>query len=409
MKIMTSSKDLLILYEAEAQQWSAYLRSVFTGHIPQDAIRCYDIAMTLGRYRCKLLVLSRGMVEGEEEGEEGCGGRVLCRTKRFFLSRVLSPAASVVVLLCGVESPAPLLAMVALRGGDRCRVVSSEQEACDYLAAVMRVVRRGGRGGGGGGTPGSGEEPPLAAPDHAPLRRQTSDTKSVVSTSAVNTHSVPNRSSGSQSNTQGNTGSPRAPDIPCGILVVPSRVPCGASGELFVLVRDKVASGDIEVEFRGGGQSVRVRPERWAEHVLLVRPPDLPSGEADVTLYCGGRAVDTAPVQYCSPLDELSRLLTRVADPVQFMCQSLQLSSLEKLDQKLASMVLQGLPSGGLQQDLLPDNNAPETGLLQCPGAQRALRTADRHGMTPAALAHGHGHAQLHGLLKQALVSRHHD
>lgn len=66
----------------------------------------------------------------------------LCPTKRFFLGRLLSPAAHVVVLLCGVESLNPLLELVPLNG-DECTQISSEQDASEYLSTVMDTVRKG--------------------------------------------------------------------------------------------------------------------------------------------------------------------------------------------------------------------------------------------------------------------------
>lgn len=43
--------------------------------------------------------------------------------------------------------------------------------------------------------------------------------------------------------------------------------------------------------------------------------------------------------------------------------------------------------------------------LLQCPGAERALHTANRHGQTPTEIAKTHGHTELHVLLKETLVT----
>lgn len=43
--------------------------------------------------------------------------------------------------------------------------------------------------------------------------------------------------------------------------------------------------------------------------------------------------------------------------------------------------------------------------LLQCPGAERALHTANRHGQTPTEIAKSHGHTELHDLLKATLVT----
>ncbi|XP_030205977.1 B-cell scaffold protein with ankyrin repeats [Gadus morhua] len=471
------TQDLLILYEPEAAQWASYLHSVFTDQLPHDAIRLFDIAtvtagqlhdpLALARYRCKLLVLTPALVEQVQQ--DGGGGGRPCRVRRFFLCRVLTPAASVVVLLCGLEGLAPLLGLVPLQA-DRCLVVSTEQGPEEYLDAVVRVVwgeagRRGSRGPAPDGQAGEG----------------TNDAPSVVTT--------PPRPE------TGVTGSARDPGPPHGLRVVPLRVPCGVlycmslwikeckcsvkvnvnvrspgarellpppapvrcpggteclsaqgSGEMFVLLRDKAAAaaaaaggGDVELEFtHRHGHSVRVRPERWNQHVLLVQPPpDFPSGRVAVTLYCGACAVDTAHVTYYTPLDDIGQLLTQAADPVDFMCQALRVSSLEELDQKLSSLVTEGLPSGGLQQlGLLCDDTplegrgsswcycGPQPGalptllhlaaqyglralcglLLQVPGAPQALATANRHGQTPGALARSHGHAELSRLLRGALI-----
>lgn len=62
--------------------------------------------------------------------------------RRFFLGRVLTPAAHVVVLLCGVDSLAPLLELVPLDGNE-CLQISSEQDAQEYLSTVMDIVGRG--------------------------------------------------------------------------------------------------------------------------------------------------------------------------------------------------------------------------------------------------------------------------
>lgn len=55
---------------------------------------------------------------------------------------MLSPAAHVVVLLCGVESLNPLIELVPLNG-DECTQISSEQDASEYLSTVMDTVRKG--------------------------------------------------------------------------------------------------------------------------------------------------------------------------------------------------------------------------------------------------------------------------
>ncbi|XP_071383300.1 B-cell scaffold protein with ankyrin repeats-like, partial [Centroberyx affinis] len=379
---LSSAEDLLIIYESEAEQWAKYLRSNFTGHIPEGGIFCYDIAtvssrrddfLRLAKYKCKLLILSKGMLEG------------LCQLWRFFLARVLSPAGRVVVLLCGVDSLAPLLEVVPLNG-DQCLLISSEQDVHEYLSTVTDIVRKG------------------------------------ASATAVNANPLPGRSSGSEQKPE----QMQSPGVRSGFVVVPPRVPCGSSKEVFILLKDQVAGSDAEVEFSGGSQRVRLKPLHWNEQILCVNAPDFPAGNVSVTLYSGGEALSKAQLQYYSTMEEITHLLTRVADPVDFMCQALQVSSVEKLDQKLSSMLLEGMPTGGfpgLRCEKAPERAelhladvpsllhfAAQNGfksvsslLLQCPGAERVLCTANRHGQTPIQIAKSHGHTELHILLKETL------
>ncbi|XP_008296232.1 B-cell scaffold protein with ankyrin repeats [Stegastes partitus] len=376
-----TAEDLLIIYETEAQQWATYLCSLFTGSVSEAGICCYDIAtassrrddfLRLSRYTCKLLILSKGMLES------------LCQMRRFFLARVLSPAAHVVVLLCGVDTLSPLLELVPLNG-DECLQISSEQDAPEYLSAVTDIVRKA---------------------------------------SAANAGPLTHKPSGSEQKAEQTqpTGTDSARSS---VMVIPPRVPCGSSAEVFILLRNEAASSDAEVEFSGENQMLRLKPVQWNERILCVRAPDFPAGNVNVTVFSGGVALSETQLQYYSSLEEITCLLSRVADPVGFMCEALQVSSLDKLDQKLASMLLEGMPTGGFQG--LQSDNTPERELrhadvpsllhfaaqygfrsvsgllLQCPGADRALRTANRHGQTPTEIAKSHGHTELNVLLKETL------
>ncbi|XP_041821428.1 B-cell scaffold protein with ankyrin repeats-like isoform X2 [Chelmon rostratus] len=379
-----TAEELLIIYETEAEQWATYLHSVFNGHISEAGICCYDIAtassrrddfLRLASFTCKLLILSKGMLEG------------LCQMRRFFLARVLSPAAHVVVLLCGVESLTPLLELVPLNG-DECLQISSEQDADEYLSTVTDIVKKG-----------------LSAP-------------------AANVNPAARKLSGAEHRAE-QTQSTGAPSVRPNIEVVPSRVLCGSSTELFILLKNEAADSDAEVEFAGENQELRVRPVRWNERILCINAPDFPAGNVSVTVYNNGVPLSKAQLQYYSNMEEITCLLARAADPVEFMCQALQESSVEKLDQKLSSMLLEGMPTGGFQG--LQSENTPERELhhadvpsllhfaaqygfksvssllLQCPGAERALHTANRHGQTPTEIAKSHGHTELHVLLKETL------
>ncbi|XP_070710883.1 B-cell scaffold protein with ankyrin repeats-like [Pempheris klunzingeri] len=379
-----TAEELLIIYETEAEQWATYLQSVFTGPISEAGICCYDIAtvssrrgdfLRLAQYTCKLLILSKGMLEG------------LCQMRRFFLARVLSPAAHVVVLLCGVESLTPLLDLVPLNGNE-CLQISSEQDAHEYLSTVTDIVRKGA---------------PASAADVNPLTHKPSG-------------------SGQKMEQIQSTG---AQSVRSSFAVVPSRVPCGSSIEVFILLKNEAAGSDAEVEFTGENQMLRVKPVCWNERILCVNAPDFPAGNVSVTVYSNGVPLSKAQLQYYSNTEEIACLLARAADPVDFMCQAFQESSVEKLDQKLSSMLLEGMPTGGFQG--LQCENTPERELhhadvpsllhfaaqygfrsvssllLQCPGAERALHTANRHGQTPIEIAKCHGHTELHVLLKETL------
>ncbi|XP_068569597.1 B-cell scaffold protein with ankyrin repeats-like isoform X2 [Cebidichthys violaceus] len=374
-----TAEQLLIIYETEAEQWATYLHSVFTGPVSEAGICCYDIAtvssrrddfLRLVQYTCKLLVLSKGMLEG------------LCQKRRFFLARVLRPAAHVVVLLCGVESLTPLLELVPLNG-DECLQISSEQDPHEYLTIVTDILGKG----------------VLEAANINPLTSQQSGSEQ--------------KAEQMQSSVKSN------------IVVVPSRVPCRSSTEVFILLKNESAGSNAEVEFTGENQTLTVKPTCWNERILCVNAPDFPAGNVRVTVYSRGVPLSKAQLQYYSNMEEITSLLARAADPVDFMCQALQESSVEKLDQKLSSMLLAGMPSGefqGLHCENTPGRElhhaeAPSllhfaarygfksvsSLLLLCPGAERAMHTANRHGQTPTEIAKSHGHTELHVLLKETL------
>ncbi|XP_051543210.1 B-cell scaffold protein with ankyrin repeats-like isoform X1 [Myxocyprinus asiaticus] len=373
-----TSKDLLIIYESEAEQWASYLRFHLVGPIPQAGICCYDIAMVtsrqddflqLGGYKCKLLILSRGMLEG------------LCQLQRFFLARVLRPETRVVILLCGVESLDPLLELVPLRG-EKCLQISSEQEPQEYCMAVAEIVNKGGQ---------------AAAVDGKSVQELKVE-KKLSGGALASIHSL---------------------------LVLPKRVPCENPGEIFILLQEVMASKDAEVEFSRNKQRVRVKPVNWNESTLSVTAPDFDAGDVGVTLYCKGVVKGKASLQFYTVMGDIAHFLEQAADPVKCMCQAFQVSSLEKLDQTLASCLMHKMPTGGfqgLQCDQFPAGESHSediptllhfaaqhglrdltSALLQCPGALQALKIPNSCGYTPIDLAHIHGHIQLYILLKESV------
>lgn len=131
-----------------------------------------------------------------------------------------------------------------------------------------------------------------------------------------------------------------------------------SSTEVFILLRNEAAGSDAEVEFTGENQMLRVKPARWNERILCVNAPgeqnkkkqrvcgqhntkhneicspeswlcsfricfiaDFPAGNVKVTVYSNGVPLSKAQLQYYSHMEEVSCLLARAVDPVDFMCQ----------------------------------------------------------------------------------------
>uniref|UniRef100_A0A3P9HR53 DBB domain-containing protein n=1 Tax=Oryzias latipes TaxID=8090 RepID=A0A3P9HR53_ORYLA len=304
-----------------------------------------------------------------------------------FLGRVLAPASQVVVLLCGVDSVTPLLELVPL-DGRRFLQISSDQDAPEYLSAVTDIIRKG------------------------------------ASATSANVSPVTHKPSGSQQRAK-QLLSGEASRVRSNLVILPSRVPCGSSVDLFVLLRSQTVDSDCELEFSNGDQSMRVRPICWNERILCVCAPDFPAGTVSVTVYSGRKSLCTAQLQYYTNMEELTCLLSKVTDPVDFMCQAFQVSSADMVDKKLLSMLLEGMPTGGFEalrtgnthkQDAhhakVPSllHFAARYGfrgvsglLLQCPGVEQALQTADRNGQIPTEIAKSHGHTELHVLFRETL------
>uniref|UniRef100_A0A3B4H5I5 DBB domain-containing protein n=1 Tax=Pundamilia nyererei TaxID=303518 RepID=A0A3B4H5I5_9CICH len=333
-------------------------QSVFTGPISEAGICCYDIAaatspkgdfLRLVQYTCKLLILSKGLLEG------------LCPTKRFFLGRVLSPAAHVVVLLCGVESLNPLLELVPLNG-EECTQISSEQDASEYLSThVIECLSFS-----------------ASAANMNPMTHKPS---------ASELKGVQMQLSGADS----------------------ARSSIMSSMEVFILLKNEVAGSDTEVEFTGKSRTLRVKPLRWNERILCVSAPDFPAGNVGVTVYSGGVPLNDAQLQYYNNMEEIACLLSRVTDPVDFMCQvkpqmiflkwEIPLLPPERI--KLHRAEVPSLLHFAARYGFRNVSSL----LLQCPGAVRTLRTANRHGQTPVQIAKSHGHTEVHVILKEMLVT----
>lgn len=57
------------------------------------------------------------------------------------------------------------------------------------------------------------------------------------------------------------------------------------------------------------------------KYSLLFSVADFPAGNVSVTVYNNGVPLSKAQLQYYSNMEEITCLLARAADPVEFMCQ----------------------------------------------------------------------------------------
>ncbi len=138
---------------------------------------------------------------------------------------------------------------------------------------------------------------------------------------------------------------------------------------MFILLKNEEVGSDAEVEFTGENQMLRVKPVHWNERILCVNAPgkqnnkkntnscikikplvkkhsalalpglifcvfaiaDFPAGNVKVTVYSSGVPLSKAQLQYYSNMEEITCLLARAADPVDFMCQVRPLNGSKKV------------------------------------------------------------------------------
>lgn len=138
LSFLEHTKDILVIYEQEAEEWALYLKSLFGHIVNEEGILLYNLEtlsfkrlelFSLSCYKCKLLILSYGLLK--------CLNRKRC----CFLAHVLQPPDNVVILLCGVENSDMLYEILTLSG--RSREIFTDQEPEDYLSIVTGIIQAG--------------------------------------------------------------------------------------------------------------------------------------------------------------------------------------------------------------------------------------------------------------------------
>ncbi|XP_053556156.1 B-cell scaffold protein with ankyrin repeats-like [Bombina bombina] len=135
MALAEDKKDILVIYEGNAEEWATYMKHVLTQILEDEGILLYNIELesdeameylSLSQYKCKLLVLTNYLLE------------ILNRRQCTDILQLLHPSNSVVILLCGVENLDGFCELVPI---DRdFHVIFTDQEPQDYMSVVNLVL-----------------------------------------------------------------------------------------------------------------------------------------------------------------------------------------------------------------------------------------------------------------------------
>uniref|UniRef100_A0A8C5NJN8 B-cell scaffold protein with ankyrin repeats n=1 Tax=Junco hyemalis TaxID=40217 RepID=A0A8C5NJN8_JUNHY len=372
-----NTKDILVIYEQEAEEWALYLKSLFGLIVDKEGILLYDLEnssfkhqelLCLLSYKCKLLILSCGLLN------------CLNQRRSYFLEQVLKPLDNVVILLCGVENSEILYEILTLAGGSK--EISTDQKPEEYISVVKEILQ----------------------PDHQTI-------------SDINLSDARGASEETDLTFKTEVLSERLASDEQSILVLPRRISCENPGEIFILLKEEIDEETLEVEFITDNQQIRMQTASWNKKVKYVKALDFPAGPVYVNVYCGGVIKRTAQIEYYTALEEIEPILKKVADPI-----ALKFSSVEKVDNILTSLLRNKISTyefSLLQSEEDPSEEFPTllhcatrfglkklaAFLLSCPEATRACKITNKYGDDPESIAKKHGHKELRKLIQELSVS----
>ncbi|KGL93705.1 B-cell scaffold protein with ankyrin repeats, partial [Charadrius vociferus] len=380
-----NTKDILVIYEQEAEEWALYLKSLFGHIVNEGGILLYNLEtssfkhqelLSLPCYKCKLLILSCGLLN------------CLNRKRSYFLEQVLKPPDNVVILLCGVENSEILYEILTLdRGSEE---ISTDQEPEEYLSVVTGVIQA--------------DQQTSSDAYLADVRRASEKTDLSFKAEVLSETLETNEQS---------------------ILVLPGRISCENPGEIFILLKDEIDDETLEIEFIADNQRIRTQPASWNKMVKYMKALDFPAGPVYVNVYCGGVIKTTAQIEYYTALEEIEHIFKKVADPIALTCQAFKFSSVEKLDSVLTSLFERKIstykfsPFQNEEEHHQQANSHLEefptllhcaarfglknlaAFLLNCPEATWACKITNKYGDDPASIAEKHGHRELRKLIKE--------
>ncbi|XP_065490211.1 B-cell scaffold protein with ankyrin repeats isoform X2 [Caloenas nicobarica] len=404
-------KDILVIYEQDAEEWALYLKSLFEHIVNEGGILLYNLEtssfkhqelLSLPCYKCKLLILSCGLLN------------CLNRKRSYFLEKVLKPPDNVVILLCGVENSDILYEILTLDGGSR--EISTEQEPEEYLSVVTGIIQPDKQQNENPGDSLSHIYEAVLADDHQ-------------SSSDITLSDVRGASEKIDLSVKTEILSEALETNEQSILVLPGRIPCENPGEIFILLKDEIDDETLEIEFIADNQRIRTQPASWNKKVKYMKALDFPAGPVYVNVYCGGVIKSTVQIEYYTALEEIEHIFKKVADPIAFTCQAFKFSSVEKMDNVLTSLLKSKLstyqfsPFESEEEHHQQANSHLEefptllhcaarfglknlaTFLLSCPEATRACKITNKYGDDPASIAEKHGHRELRKLITELSIN----
>ncbi|XP_075277564.1 B-cell scaffold protein with ankyrin repeats isoform X2 [Opisthocomus hoazin] len=411
MRPAENTKDILVIYEQEAEEWALYLKSLFGHIVNEGGILLYNLEtssfkhqelFSLHCYKCKLLILSCGLLN------------CLNRKRSYFLEQVLKPPDNVVILLCGVENSEILYEILTLDGGSK--EISTDQEPEEYLSVVTGIIQPGKPQNENPGDSLSYIYEAVLADDH-----QTS--------SDINLSDVRGASEKADLSFKTKVLSETLETNEQSILVLPGRISCENPGEIFVLLKDEIDDETLEIEFIADNQRIRTQPTSWNNKVKYMKALDFPAGPVYVNVYCGGVIKTTAQIEYYTALEEIEHIFKKVADPIAFTCQAFKFSSVEKLDSVLTLLLKSKISTYEFMSCQSEEENHQQanshleefptllhcaarfglknlaTFLLNCPEATQACKITNKYGDDPASIAEKNGHRELRKLIKELSIN----
>ncbi|XP_025965330.2 B-cell scaffold protein with ankyrin repeats isoform X4 [Dromaius novaehollandiae] len=408
MRPAEHTKDILVIYEQEAEEWALYLKTLFRHILNEEGILLYSLKtssvkhlelFSLSRYKCKLLILSCGLLKS------------LNQKRGHFLEQVLKPPDNVVILLCGVENSDVLYDLLTLDGGSK--EISTDQEPEEYLSIVTGIIQSG-----------------------KPQDKNLEDSLSYVyeaddyqNNTDVNLSNIRGASEEADLFLDTEVVSETLETNRRSALVLPARISCENPGEIFILLKDEIDDETLEIEFIANNQRIRTQPASWNQKVKYMKALDFPAGPVYVNVCCGGVIKATAQIEYYTALGEIENILKKVADPIAFACQTFEFSSVEKLDNVLTLLLKSKMSAyefstfqseeqhhqqANSHLEELPTllHCAAKFGLknlaallLRCPMATQACNITNKDGDNPAGIAGKHGHRELQKLIRDFLIN----